>query len=79
MIKITAGAAQLMINKHKERIMYRILYNLEQIMKNAIAAGLLIFAVVFVSGTIYGWQYSLMIGLTVLLGITLINFLAVKK
>ncbi len=37
-------------------------YDLEQIMRRAIGAGLLVFGIVFLAGVLFGWGYSLFIG-----------------
>lgn len=49
------------------------IYDLERIMKNALIAGLLVFAVVFLSGVIFGWWYGLLLGFVILLAISMIN------
>jgi len=44
---------------------------LEEIMKRAALAGLLLFAAVFMIGILFGWPYAMMIG-CLLIGLTML-------
>lgn len=52
-------------------------FDLESIMKQAMATAALVAAVVFLGGVIFGWEYALLLGFVILLTINLIRM--VKK
>lgn len=47
----------------------------EALMRQAITTAALAAALVFVGGVIFGWEYSLFLGFTVLFGISLVELL----
>lgn len=44
---------------------------LEEIMRRALASGLLVFGIVFLAGMLLGWAYGLMIGFMIMLLVNL--------
>ena len=52
---------------------YNYLYDLEQIMKQAMVTALLVGAVVFVAGIVLGWWYGLLLAFVILLAVNLIE------
>ncbi len=47
--------------------------DLEQIMRRAIGAGLLVFGIVLFAGVLFGWPYALLIGFIIVLLLNLVG------
>ncbi len=52
---------------------YFTLYNLEALMRQIFTTALLVGAVVFMSGVIFGWWYALLLAIVILLALSLIG------